>query len=47
MKFETVEYFKMKLELVAPFHIDIKEFVLNLFRNDIMVTSVCFKVFSF
>lgn len=37
----------MNLELVAPFRIDIKEFVLNLFRNDIMVTSACFKVFSF
>lgn len=45
MTFETVEYLKMNLELI-PFHLDSEEFVLFLFRNDIVVTSVCFKVFN-
>jgi len=46
MKFETAEYLKMNPELIVPFHLDSEKYVLILFRNDIVVTSVHFKVFS-
>lgn len=45
MTLETVEDLKINLELI-PFHLDSEEFVLILFRNDVVVTSVCFKVFN-